>query len=294
MRDRTLTYLLLGALLVLLGVPVLATVTLPYTFSPGTPIRSAEVNANFAALADAAGRLETGKQAAITNSPCDAGQFVRGVGANGALECGVDQVGAGGDAGVSSLNGRTGSLSLQAGDNVAVETSAAGVITVSAASGTGPAGPPGPPGEPGPAGPQGQVGPQGAQGIVATWFITGTPREPQLGNYLYDFAATPQRLTVGSGQKVFAIASMSARALSGQWGARWAICTRAMDTLVRTPHGSLFGWFGDPTQNGSLTANALVTLTPGTYDIGPCLAVEQTGRLNYNSGSYTTLMLLND
>lgn len=292
MRTLT-TYVLLGGLLLALGLPVLATMTLPHTFSPNMPIRSSEVNANFAALAEAVGRLETGKQAAITGSPCGAGQFVQGVAASGALECGVDQTASGGGAGVVSLNGLSGSLALQAGENVTMDTDG-DTITVSAASGTGPAGPAGPQGEPGPAGPQGQVGPQGAQGIVATWFITGTPSEPQLGNYLYDFAATPQRLTVGSGQKVFAVASMSARALSGQWGAGWAICTRSMDTLVRTPHGALFGWFGDPTQNGSLTANALIALSPGTYDIGPCLAVEQTGKLNYNSGSYTTLMLLND
>jgi hypothetical protein len=122
--------------LVALGLPVLATITLPYTFTPGTPIKSGEVNANFQALAEGINRLDQSKQNTITGSPCGAGQFVRGIAANGAIDCGVDQIGAGGSAGVASLNGLTGSLAIEAGANVSVNTSD-GKITVSATGGGG-------------------------------------------------------------------------------------------------------------------------------------------------------------
>jgi hypothetical protein len=122
----------------------------------------------------------------------------------------------------------------------------------------------------------------------------GTPSEPSVGGYVYGFARSPQRITVGSGQKVFGIASMSARAITGQWAAVWAICTRPVGSTTLTSHGGLFNWFGVATQNNAVTANALINLSPGTYDIGPCLAVEQRGRLDYNSTSYTTLLLLNN
>jgi hypothetical protein len=137
MRGTSVTYLLLGALLATLGLPVAASLNLPHTFAPGTPIRSADVNANFDALAEGIDALEAGKQNAITGTPCGAGQFVRAIASDGALECGVDQLGSAGAAGVASLNGLTGSLAIQAGANVTVETSEDGRITVSAEGGGG-------------------------------------------------------------------------------------------------------------------------------------------------------------
>lgn len=132
MARKTVIYLLIGALAVLLGLPVLATVKLPHVFSPNTPIKSAEVNADFKALTDSVNTLETSKQAKLTGSPCAAGQLVRGVEAGGKLECAVDQIGSSGSAGVSSLNGKTGSLVIQAGSGVKVDTAEGGKITVSA------------------------------------------------------------------------------------------------------------------------------------------------------------------
>ncbi|CAM3832474.1 hypothetical protein [Deinococcus frigens] len=129
--KRTATKgLLLGALL---GVGALAADTLT-TFQAGTPIRAAEVNANFSALKVGL----DGKQNAITGSPCQTGQFVKGVGTDGALSCGPDQIGAGGGAaGVSSLNGKTGSLALEAGSNIKIDSSQVGKLIVSATGSTG-------------------------------------------------------------------------------------------------------------------------------------------------------------
>jgi hypothetical protein len=100
---------------------------LPFSFKAGDPIKADEVNANFTALAE-------GKQNAITNSPCSDGQFVTGVAANGNLSCGIDQIGSAGSSGVSSLNGKTGSLAIEGGDGVTVETSEDGKVTISSSA----------------------------------------------------------------------------------------------------------------------------------------------------------------
>ncbi|GGO17848.1 hypothetical protein [Deinococcus humi] len=129
--KRTATKgLVLGALL---GLGALAADTFT-TFQAGTPIRAAEVNANFSALRTGL----DGKQNTITGSPCQTGQFVKGIGADGALSCGPDQIAGGsGAAGVSSLNGKTGSLALEAGSNIRIDSSQAGKLIVSGAGSTG-------------------------------------------------------------------------------------------------------------------------------------------------------------
>lgn len=137
MRERGIVLVLIGTWIVAVGLPVVASVNLPHRFAPGTPIRSAEVNENFDTLAEAVGALAVGKQEAIGGPPCGAGQFVRNITADGSLECGVDQVGAPGAAGVASLNGLTGSVALQAGPNVTVVTAEDGRITIGADGGGG-------------------------------------------------------------------------------------------------------------------------------------------------------------
>ena len=73
-------------------------------------------------------------------------------------------VGAPGPAGVLSLNGLRGEVTLRAGENTAVNTASDGSITVSAA------------GAPGPRGPQGPQGPQGPPGPVK--MLAGRVRYP--------------------------------------------------------------------------------------------------------------------
>lgn len=135
MNPISMKSVLLGALLVPLGALAADTFTV---FQPGTPIRAAEVNANFTILKAGVAGLESGKQAKLTGNPCQAGQFVRGVGADGALSCAVDQVGTAGSAGVTSLNGKTGSLALEAGTGLKIDSAQAGklVLSTTGAGGT--------------------------------------------------------------------------------------------------------------------------------------------------------------
>ena len=166
---------------------------------------------------------------------------------------------------------------------------------------TGPQGDAGPQGEIGPQGPQGPQGatgaqgPTGPQGIVNAWQITGTPSETgMIGGYVYKITPNFQTVTVAPGQKVLAVSSMSARDLTGgQWGIEWAVCYRDGDFGALNTNGSIFSWLGAPDQNNSITTTVLLDPGPGTWQIGPCMAVEQTGKLNFNSPSYTTLTLIN-
>lgn len=126
-----LTKFLITAMLVFLGISaVVANGFVPFSFKAGDPIKADEVNANFTALAE-------GKQNAITTSPCGDGQFVTGVNADGTLSCGIDQIGSAGSSGVSSLNGKTGSLAIEGGEGVTVETSEDGKVTISASPSAG-------------------------------------------------------------------------------------------------------------------------------------------------------------
>jgi hypothetical protein len=121
-----LSKILITAMLVFLGISaVVANGFVPFSFKAGDPIKADEVNANFEALAN-------GKQNAITAIPCGAGQFVTGVAADGNLSCGIDQIGSAGSAGVSSLNGKTGSLAIEGGDGITVNTSDDGKVVISA------------------------------------------------------------------------------------------------------------------------------------------------------------------
>jgi hypothetical protein len=120
-------YIIIG-LLSFLGISTLAAGTLPFTFRAGQPIKADEVNANFQALND-------NKQSTITGEPCQAGQFVTGLSTDSKLECGIDQIGSAGSSGVSSLNGKTGSLAIEGGNGVTVETSEDGKVMISSSTG---------------------------------------------------------------------------------------------------------------------------------------------------------------
>ena len=86
-NRRELRTLVIGLGIGLSGLSVLAAV-LPHSFAPNTPIRSAEVNANFAAL-------NTAKQERVTAS-CAAGSSIREVKADGTVTCETDDSNAGG------------------------------------------------------------------------------------------------------------------------------------------------------------------------------------------------------
>ncbi len=79
-----------------------------------------------------------------------------------------------------------------------------------------------------------------------------------------------------------------------QLGLRYAICSRTDAGGALRTWGELFSWYGDPSQNNSMTTNALLALTPGRYEIGPCVAAEHAGLFDWRgSGSSKSLLLVN-
>ncbi|HEX9626637.1 MAG TPA: hypothetical protein VGA00_06840 [Acidiferrobacterales bacterium] len=92
--NRYSQALFLGLVLVVLGTPAGAgEVTLPHSFSAGTPAVAAEVNANFTAVKGAVDdndqrltTVETTKQDRVTGT-CTVGGSVRAVNANGSVVC---------------------------------------------------------------------------------------------------------------------------------------------------------------------------------------------------------------
>lgn len=125
MKRFTLRYQLL--VLAVVGICVwAAAVDLPFTFKAGDLISAEQMNQTLAALNE-------GKQERVTGV-CAAGSAIRSVSADGTVACEVDDVGQGnGTGGVSSLNGMSGAVTLQAGENVSIDDSTAGQITISAA-----------------------------------------------------------------------------------------------------------------------------------------------------------------
>jgi hypothetical protein len=102
---------------------------IPFTFKAGDVISSEQMNQNFAAL-------NNGKQDLVTGT-CAAGSSIRAVAADGTVTCEVDDIGSGaGDAGVDAINGMTGAVTLQAGDNITIDDATPGQIRISS-SGTG-------------------------------------------------------------------------------------------------------------------------------------------------------------
>jgi hypothetical protein len=128
MRRFGIRYRLLALTVMALGIWAAALDL--HTFQPGTVIRSAEVNENFEALAEAL----RGKQTRVTDA-CPGGASIRVIHEDGSVGCHVDQVGDGSEAGVAALNGMTGSVVLQAGSNISIDDSADGQIVIAAVGG---------------------------------------------------------------------------------------------------------------------------------------------------------------
>ncbi len=128
--PKSSKYLLFGVLVVF-GLSAFAVSPLPFSFKAGDPIKADEVNANFSALSDSLIALDAAKQNTIKGSPCASGQFVVGIGLDGQVICGIDQIGSAGTTGISSLNGKTGSISIEGSNGISVETGEGGKIILS-------------------------------------------------------------------------------------------------------------------------------------------------------------------
>jgi hypothetical protein len=98
MTQKELRNLALGLAIGFSSLSALATVTLPFSFKSGDPIRSSEVNANFSSLKAFAEVLEStvaGKQARV-GAKCNDGSSIREIKEDGTVVCELDDVGAGG------------------------------------------------------------------------------------------------------------------------------------------------------------------------------------------------------
>lgn len=125
--DRfNLKYKLLVLTVIVLFVWAVAA-DIPFVFKGGDIISAEQMNQNFAVL-------NNSKQELITGT-CATGSSIRIISADGTVTCEVDDIGSGsGDAGVDALNGQTGAITLQAGDNITLDESQPGQIKISSSS----------------------------------------------------------------------------------------------------------------------------------------------------------------
>ena len=172
----------------------------------------------------------------------------------------------------------------------------------------------GPKGDRGPQGPQGGygadgapcppaeaacVGPKGDSGVVDIKTSSGSLTQPP-GDEGYPttfaFARPAQLVTVAERQAVLGVSSMSIRIPvdNRQLGLRYAICSRTDAAGALRTWGELFSWYGDPSQNNSMTTHALLALTPGRYEIGPCVAAEHANLFDFAGSTSSTSLLLVD
>lgn len=127
MKRFSLKYQLLVLTVVALGVWG-AAVDLPFVFKAGDVISAEQMNQTLSAL-------NNGKQERVEGT-CAAGSSIRSIGADGTVACEVDDIGSGaGDAGVDAINGMTGAVTLQAGENITIDDTTAGQLRISSSSG---------------------------------------------------------------------------------------------------------------------------------------------------------------
>ncbi len=150
----------------------IAAVSVPNTFTAGTSIKSADVNANFSALATGVNALETSKQSRVTGT-CAAGQAIKEVKTDGTVTC--EAVVAGGISSVTTNSSLTGTGAAATPLGVANSAVTAAMLQTTSApvgtkflsfNGTGLAWADGSSGTAGPQGPQGIQGPAGATGAT--------------------------------------------------------------------------------------------------------------------------------
>ncbi len=125
MKSFNLKYKLLTITVIAFFVWAIAA-DIPFVFKAGDIISAEQMNQNFAVLNDS-------KQELIKGT-CAAGSSIRVIAPDGSVTCEVDDIGSGGDAGVDAINGQTGAVTLQAGDNISIDGTNPGQIKISSSS----------------------------------------------------------------------------------------------------------------------------------------------------------------
>ena len=108
MNTRDIRTFATGVVIGTASLYAMAAVSIPNTFTAGTPIKASEVNANFSSLKAGLDALETAKQSRV-NAKCDPGSSIREVKIDGTVTCQTDQVGTGGNSYTAGMG-----LSLEA------------------------------------------------------------------------------------------------------------------------------------------------------------------------------------
>ena len=181
LKGRDLKFFAIGAVIVASGLSVFAAVNIPNTFTPNTPIKAEEVNANFSSLKASIEALQA-SAGTVADGTLTSSKFADGAITSSKLA----------DASVSAAKlitttpASSGKFLSFDGSSLSWADGTAGTVGPQGPKGdTGAVGPAGPKGDTGVAGPQGvkgdtgavgpagQTGPQGAPGVSTRKFISG-------------------------------------------------------------------------------------------------------------------------